>query len=231
MVSPKKRLWLPTLAEGPVALDAERAHYARNVLRLTDGDELTVLSGDGRLGVARLVGNGLEVSELRDAPLPPSEVTVAVAVPKGDRADWTVEKLTELGVTRLLWLACARSVSEPREGGSRQTRWRRLAEAAAKQSGRARTLEIEGPVDFTTVLERSASLRLIAHPGGGSWAEALGGDLSRPMILIGPEGGFTPDELLQAGAAGYAAVTLGPHILRVETAAVASAAVLVARAQ
>jgi len=160
---------------------------------------------------------------------------VALAAPKGARADWAVEKLTELGVARILWLECERSVVKPRAG--RLERWRRIAASAAQQCGRADLPEIEGPLALEDVLERAAvGLKLIAQRGEGGDLNRENADRLRPrgsppdsargVLLIGPEGGFTRHELESAKKAGYTSISLGIWTLRSETAAVAGAAAL-----
>ncbi len=235
---PKLRLWVDRVAPGALVLDAEQSHYVRNVLRLDEGDAVSVVASDGGLGSARVCRCTREAVELevlhvaRQAP-PQLALTVAICVPKGERADWTVEKLTELGVSKILWTTGERSVVVPRPGGQRSERWQRIAQAAARQASRAGTPEIEGPVATTALWEMQAEARLIAHPGGEPLTD-VNTELANcrtAIVAIGPEGGFTPRELLQAEAAGYRRVALGPHILRVETAAITSAAILLCGAQ
>ncbi len=229
----RHRLWLERLARGPLSLGGASAHYLRDVLRLGPGDELTLLGGDGHraTAVVRAVSADavlLEVGELEAAPASGLELTVALPAPKGERADWAVEKLTELGVTRIAWITTERSIVVPNPAGQRASRWQRLAEAAAKQAGRARTPAIVGPHDLDETLRWAAETRYIGSRGGIPLVHELA--VSAPgasaILLVGPEGGFTEAELSRARASGYIGVGLGLHTLRMETAAIAGAAIL-----
>jgi 16S rRNA (uracil1498-N3)-methyltransferase len=228
----RHRLWLEKLAPGQLVLGGERAHYLRGVLRLGVGDELAVYAGDGQRGRAtvRAVSPDvveLVVSDVGPAPASAIELTVAVPAPKGERADWAVEKLTELGVARLVWITTERTVVVPK-GQNRAARWQRLAEAAAKQAGRARTPRLDGPVSLDEVLAMPAERRYIAHPGGPPLVHEVAstGEFASAILLVGPEGGFTEAEVLRARASGYIAVGLGLFTLRMETAVIAGAAIL-----
>jgi 16S rRNA (uracil1498-N3)-methyltransferase len=162
----------------------------------------------------------------------PFELTLGVALPKGDRQKWLVEKAVELGVTRIVPLCTQRGVAQPVDQAL--ARLRRSVIEASKQCGRNRLLKIEEPKSWEEYLENSSngvqdsscpSLRLIAHPG----AECRWDTVFRPehqtlhpnsvLLAIGPEGGFTDEEASLAVASGWTAVDLGPRILRVETAA------------
>jgi 16S rRNA (uracil1498-N3)-methyltransferase len=227
------RLWLESLDEGPLVLTGERAHYLRRVLRVTRGTELTVLGGDGRLARATVAGVQAAAVELvveapQSAPPLALELTVAVAAPKGERADWLVEKLTELGVAQIVWTNTCRSVVAPRGHGTRAQRWQRLAQAAARQAGRARAPLIAGPLELEEVLRLGAERRYIATPSGTPLVHALALKATRAILLIGPEGGFTFEELSQARDSDYLPASLGSYTLRVETAAIAGAAMLLA---
>jgi 16S rRNA (uracil1498-N3)-methyltransferase len=142
-------------------------------------------------------------------------LTLAVALPKGDRQKWLVEKAVELGVVRIVPLVTERGVAQPVEQALRRL-WRAVIEAS-KQCGRNRLLEIDEPQSWPLFVERTAGepRRLLAHPTATATTAA-----------IGPEGGFTDEEVALAVVAGWQLVDLGPRILRVETAAILLAAVL-----
>ena len=237
MSATRHRLWLEALSPGSLVLGGERAHYLRGVLRLGAGDELTIYAGDGQRAraVVKLVTPDtveLVVSDVERAPAAALDLTVALPAPKGERADWAVEKLTELGVARIVWITTERTVVVPR-GQSRAARWQRLAEAAAKQAGRAQTPRLDGPLPLDELLASPADRRFLAHPGGAPLVHELAaaGDFASAILLVGPEGGFTAAEVLRARASGYIGVGLGLFTLRMETAVIAGASILSCAAQ
>jgi 16S rRNA (uracil1498-N3)-methyltransferase len=154
----------------------------------------------------------------------PFDLTLGVALPKGDRQKWLVEKAVELGVTRIVPLRTQRGVAQPVEQAL--VRLRRAVIEASKQCGRNRLLQIEQPRSWPDFVADAGSTacRLVAHPGGQTGLGSLSvGDI---CLGIGPEGGFAEDEVALAVAAGWSSVGLGPRILRVETAALALTAVI-----
>ena len=205
--------------EAPV-LDAADEHHLRRVLRVKIGAEVTVSDGRGRWRACRLgAGGGPEPAGdvmVESRPAPP--VTIAFAVTKGERPELAVQKLTELGVDRIVPFAADRSVA--RWDGERATRHldrlRRVAREAAMQSRRPFLPDVGEVVDFTTVAGLPGAV--LADRGGDLPS------LARPTVLVGPEGGWSEGER----AADLPTVTLGPHVLRAETAAMAAAFVLVA---
>jgi 16S rRNA (uracil1498-N3)-methyltransferase len=185
---------------------------------LRPGDEVTVSDGQGGWRKCRF-GPELEpVGEVERVARPTPKITVAFAVVKGERPEWAVQKLTEIGVDRLIPLQTARSVVRwpLGEADKQLDRLRRVAREAAVQSRRV-WLPVVGPVMAFAGVAADAGVAL-AHPGGGPPT------LDRPTVLIGPEGGWTDDEL----ACGAPAVSLGPSILRTETAAVVAGTLLCA---
>lgn len=208
------------LARGTIGLDSDTEHHLRKVLRLRDGEEVSVTDGAGSwtIGVVVREASTLrldQVSAVASEPARPRPLTIAVAMPKGDRLDWLVQKVTELGVDRIVLLHAERSVVrwKPERAAGQLERLRRISDEACRQSRRVWRVEIEGPVDASTVLASFA----VAEPGGRPI------DASDTSIAIGPEGGWTQSEL--AGASDQ--VFLGHNILRTETAAVAAAALCV----
>jgi 16S rRNA (uracil1498-N3)-methyltransferase len=234
---PRHRLWVGHLETGSLVASDEQAHYLLHVLRLTRGDGLCVVAGDGYTAVARLADITGETVTLEVGPLTPTrkaclELTVAVPTPKGERADWLVEKLTELGVARIAWIVTARTVVIAKPGGQRAERWQRLAQAAAQQSGSALVPAIAGPLALGEILQYQATTRYIAARGGVPLVHqlAVAPPMGSAIMLLGPEGGLTDDEVSQARHSGYQPVGLGLHILRMETAALAGAAMLLCAA-
>lgn len=197
--------------------DDDRHHLVR-VLRLRAGETVTVTDGAGSWRPCEFVGARGEGPLLRPSgpvltePAPTEVLTVGFAPVKGDRPEWVVQKLTELGVDRIVVLRSARSVV--RWDGERAQRHverlERVARGAVGQCRRVRLprLEVASPADLL------AAGAVVAEPGG---RELTAGDRG---VLIGPEGGWAPEELALAGSDG--AVTLGGAVLRAETAAVAA---------
>jgi 16S rRNA (uracil1498-N3)-methyltransferase len=218
----------------PIRLDRAEAHHARDVLRLTDGAAVEVFDDAGNVGAGILVLDGGEASVRVEQAQPASEaarlaLTVAAAVPKGDRADWMVEKLSELGVAEFIPLAAARSVVLP-EGKSKRDRWNRIATEAAKQSRRRGVMRIAELTDLAKALKQAKNAWFLsteltdALPITRAAAEWSGPDSL--TTFIGPEGGWTDAEQQQFLSAGAMPVRLTQTILRIETAAIATAAVV-----
>ncbi len=213
------------LAPGEVALDGPEAHHLAVVRRFGPGDRVTLFNGDGREYPAEVVAVGKRSATLavlaaveadRELGFP---LVVAAAPPKGDRADFLVEKLTELGATRFVPLVTARSVVVP----TGMEKFRRAVIEASKQCGRNVLMAVDPPTRWAEFV-RSADLpavRLVLHPGRGALPESAAGGAA---VAVGPEGGFTADEVAEAVAAGWGPASLGPRVLRVETAAVVAAA-------
>jgi len=200
----------------PVPDDAT-AHHLRRVLRLRDGEVVTVTDGVGRWRACRMSSGALEADgAIVDVTPPGVPVTVAVAPPKGERLEWLVQKCTEVGVDRLVLLSAERSVVRwDGERVARQlARLRRIAVEASLQARRVWLPELSGPLPATDVL----AVAVVAEPGG----RPLGPDDA--TVAIGPEGGWTAAEV----AAADGQVSLGPNVLRVETAAVVAASMMVA---
>lgn len=227
------RFYQPTFPEaGSVILGETEAHHLAHVLRIPADTQVEIFDGQGRSAAATVTRINKRTVELlvlqsRFTPTPTPDLTLAVAAPKGDRLDWLVEKAVELGVRRLIPLVTTRSVVDPREG--KLDRLRQAVISACKQCRRDHLLEIETPVRWAKFLDglSSAETCWIAHPGGRPAAELIASAGSRPLTAaIGPEGGFTEDEVAQALQRGAQPVSLGDLILRVETAAVALAALV-----
>ncbi|MGI9177777.1 MAG: RsmE family RNA methyltransferase [Pirellulales bacterium] len=220
----------PPLSGRAVLEDDEARHLAR-VLRCKVGDEVELFDGNGAAWPARVAAIArdrvtLDVGDpTHDAPRHAPRLTLAVALPKGDRQKWLIEKLTELGVARLVPLVTLRGVAEATP--SALERLRRGVIEACKQCGRNTLLEIGEPRSIAELLREQTGNDhvVVADPGGGplqadAWSAEQGGVIG----LIGPEGGFAAEELAACDAAGVPRIGLGPHVLRIETAAIALAA-------
>jgi len=233
-MAPPRRLHVSTLGEGPLRLEGEGFHYLVRVLRLTAGDVLVLFDGAGREADGSLRDVAADhavvlVGQVRAGARPAApHLTLVLALLKGDKMDLVVQKTTELGVDAIVPVSAARAVVHldgPR-AQARQARWRRIAEEAARQCGRADVPDIAAVMPFATAIApapaTTAAWRGLLDPGAievlrpaglpreGSW-----------LVAVGPEGGFAPDEVAAARAAGWNGVTLGPRILRAETAAIA----------
>jgi 16S rRNA (uracil1498-N3)-methyltransferase len=211
-----------------VLLSGSEAHHLLHVMRASPGEHVVLFDGRGGQYDAEVVARGRKTVQLAVGAHQPVdcelafELTLGMPLPKGERQRWLVEKLVELGVSRLVPLVTARSA---RKGENRTgARLASYVIGATKQSGRNRLMEI-GPIrSWEEWTSQSAPRRLIAHSGGQGLDEI---DLSRPeatRIAIGPEGGFTDEEVARALEHGWQPVCLGPRTLRMETAAMVLAA-------
>jgi 16S rRNA (uracil1498-N3)-methyltransferase len=201
----------------PVLTDEDDHHLFR-VLRLRPGELVTVADGAGRWRrcVVRDGRRGLEPETeivCDQAPSPP--VTIAFAVPKAERPEWIVQKLTEVGVDRIVPMTTAHTVVrwEGDRAARAVERLRDVARAAAMQARRSWLPEVADVTGFADALADVGAAGALAQAGG----DALG--MARPAVLVGPEGGWSAEEL----AAAPATVGLGPTVLRAETAALAAA--------
>lgn len=224
-------------AGAEVCLSPEEAAHAFKVLRLRAGEEVELTDGEGRLFSAELTDVSREqvmaqVREELDGKEAPVRITLYQGYPKADKLELIVQKLTELGACRIVPVVMERSVAKPdqKDKGKRRERLQRIAQEAAKQCGRGMVPEIEEAITWKQALKRFAEHELTLMP----WEDARDTRLKdvraeRPeakdiAIVIGPEGGISAAEAEEARAAGAACVTLGPRILRTETAALASVA-------
>lgn len=232
-----RRFHAPLVRVGDVPLDASEARHAREVLRLPDGHPVELFDDQGGVGTGVLVFEGprnvlVRVQQI-SAQKPPAPWSVASAVPKGERADWMVEKLSELGAAAFIPLITARSVVLP-EGRNKRERWARIATESAKQSHRPGVMRIEELSPLADVLKKirppDQGICLSTGPSAVPIISALGNRApgAELMLLVGPEGGWTEEELLACDSAGALQVRVTSTILRVETAAIAAAAIVAA---
>lgn len=222
-----------------LCVEGDEAHHALRVLRLRTGEECEVFDGEGnaaRCRVAGNSGNALLLDELR--PLPPmpavADITLALAIPKGGNMELIVQKAVEMGVSRIIPLITERTIVRlnPKEARSKAEKWRRTVLEACKQCGVRRLPAVEDPAPYAELLQRSdlPGLRLTcaivphAKPLRDTLEQARSAGQRGCLLLIGPEGDLSPAEYAAAEAAGFAPVSLGPIILRVETAVFLSVA-------
>lgn len=234
-----RRVHTPQLHTGTLALDASQSRHVRDVLRLTAGGEIEIFDDAGATAVGVLLD--LEpVAKVRidsiEAPVEPAlRLTIASAVPKGERADWMIEKLSELGVWRFIPLQTRRSIVLP-AGRSKFERWQRLARESARQSRRRGIMRIEPVTPLENLLvshpSPASAAYLSTRPGASSIFQRFAADnrAAEPTLLIGPEGGWSEAELAQLDRAGLMEIQLTQTILRVETASIAAAAVMMSLA-
>jgi 16S rRNA (uracil1498-N3)-methyltransferase len=214
-----------------VRLNPTQARHLETVLRLQPGAPIEVFDGEGRSFEAVLEPGTLRI--LR--PLPPAtreaDVWVAQALAKGDKLDLVVQKATELGATRILPLRTERSVPrlDAERGGARAARWRRIAQEAARQSGRTDVPGVDAPcslADLCAALEPDRrGLLLDPREGAVRLSQAARG-APRLCVIVGPEGGFSAAERAAANDCGILPVSLGRLVLRTETAALAALAIV-----
>ncbi|AWM37768.1 Ribosomal RNA small subunit methyltransferase E [Gemmata obscuriglobus] len=221
------RFYIPDLlGAGEFVLTGPEAHHLVAVRRFGDGDEVVVFNGDGNDYPAQILSAGKKSVVLlvrepvfvnRELPFP---VVVASALPKGDRADFLVEKLTELGVNRFIPLITTRAVVLPKV--SVVEKFGRAVIEASKQCGRNCLMQVDAPQKWDSFVARADLPQplTILHTGPGLvGASGAGGTLA-----VGPEGGFTTEEVERALTHGFVARSLGSRVLRTETAAIAAAA-------
>jgi 16S rRNA (uracil1498-N3)-methyltransferase len=212
-------------SEGTVPLSREQARHAK-ALRIREGNVLELFDGKHEY-TAKYHENGTAVilAKSESKGVSGVQITLAVAFPKGSRADWLVEKATELGAHAIIPLLTQRTVVEPRD--TKVERLQKLAITACEQSGRTTLPSIKAPQTLADVL-RSANAfdtRIIADAVGTPLTTASPHG-KNVLVLIGPEGGFTDEELTQAAAAGCATTSLARTTLRTETAAIAALSIL-----
>lgn len=241
-----KRVLCPQLptATRPVPVEEREAHHLQKVMRLRDGDTVEAMDGRGGIAVATLrLRSGKLFLELSDAPASapagaePAPILLEAAVLKGDAMEWMIEKAVEIGVAELVPLLTAHTVVQVSGKGPEafQERWQKIADQALKQCGRARALRVHAPI--------ALEARLVQVPtcpeGPRLWADeesrtttpsllswALQNHPPSTTLLIGPEGGWSARE--RELLARETAVSLGPWVLRAETAAIWGAGLLVA---
>jgi len=232
----RRRFYVPKqlICGQSAALPPEQAHHLRDVLRLSAGDEVEIFDGEGAeyAGAIESCGREVRVGQLQRVDPPRTavrQVALATALIKLERFEWLLEKATELGVSEFIPLVtryCSIRIPGPR-AEARMGRWRRIATEASRQCGRSDVPVIRHPVAFDEFLRSrrpAAQARYLLFEGS---ERVLGPDCAAPggaLLCVGPEGGWDPGEVKAAVAEGFAAFSLGPQILRSETAAIAAAA-------
>lgn len=223
------------LAKGLVELTGPEAHHLAQVRRLRPGDPVCLFNGDGQEYPGRIHSTQkksvlIDIADIRrpDRELP-FTFEIAAPLPKGDRAQFLIEKLTELGTTTFIPLETERSVIHPREG--KLEKLERYVIEASKQCGRNVLMTILPLMKWTDFLNRRQDddIALIAHPTDSSLSPLAVPAGLTCRAAVGPEGGFTDEEIDLALRSNWQTISLGPRILRIETAAIAVALCLAMR--
>lgn len=221
----------PLTLQARIVLAEDIGHHLARVMRVRVGSSLRLFDGLGREATGTVVAVRRGEVEVEVAAIFPAEreprcaLTVAFAVPKGARAEWIFEHGTEIGIRTFQPLRCARSPFQPAD--ERRMRWQRLVHAATGQCDRAHAPEVEPLETFATFVARPdlSDERYIASAA----AEPLGAAAGiRATLIVGPEGGFTEQEVALAQSCGFHPRNLGPLTLRTETAVMVGAARLLA---
>jgi 16S rRNA (uracil1498-N3)-methyltransferase len=222
-----------SIAAGRAVVRGDDHHYLFRVRRLAPGARLVVFDGEGTEADAEVEQVAAEEAVLRvENPrreaAPALRITVIQGLIKGERMDWCVQKLVEVGVDRIVLVATERAVVklDPARAASRKDRLAAIAREAAKQARRATVPGIE-VATLAEALATPADLRLVCHPSAElALRDVLPRPASSAALLVGPEGGLAPGEVERALSAGFEAVRLGGTVLRAETAGVAAVAAL-----
>ena len=218
----------------PTAVRGNQIHFApdqarqlRSVLRMREGEQVLVLDGQGlshlvelvHLGKKSALGRILETAATNGEPA--GDLILCQAISRSERFEWVLQKGVELGVTIFRPMLTRRTVRRS-PGDAKWRRWRRIILEAAEQSGRGRLPLLEDPVSFDDAIASTRGLALLPTVRAGEPARRALAAASWPVTLfVGPEGGFDPQEVELARASGVRPVSLGPRILRTETAAIA----------
>ena len=229
------RFYVDRIEAGTCRLSPEDQHHALHVLRLHCDDSVEIIADRSRyLAVFRENGM-LEIRNPLPSTEPSLQITLFQGLPKADKMDWIVQKAVEIGVVRIVPVISKRCVAQilPKDYEKKRLRWERIAREAGKQSGRCLIPSISDPVPLTSLLHFSALPEICIVP----WEEEhTMGPMSfiaaHPAfhslgILIGPEGGLDSEEINLLGSV-FQPLTLGPRILRTETAGLAAAAAFLA---
>jgi 16S rRNA (uracil1498-N3)-methyltransferase len=223
-----------------IYVDGEEAHHILDVMRLQKGERVTAFDGTGKeyTGTIKDVvkkGVTIEVEETKEISTSKDyNITLAQSIPRKEKVEYIIEKATELGVDRIIPMTTRRTVVKLKKEkiAAKQKRWEKIAREASKQSGRNIITKIEKPVKFEDVLKKTRDYDLAIMPSVGHMErQALkillsGFSGSSILVFIGPEGGFDPAELDAAVHHGIKFVSLGENILKCDTAALATIAMI-----
>ena len=229
------RFFIDGTADGRAYIAGADALHIAKALRMRPGEALTLCDGKGTdfEGVLETVTDRqvtVRITVSRPSQAEPTlAVTLHQGLPKGDKMDWIVQKAVELGVTAVVPVATRRSVARLEgKADKKQERWQRIAAEAAGQCGRGILPAVERPLSWNQALSRlSGEPALVFYEGGGRpLRELVTPSTRRLSVFVGPEGGFDPEEIDAIRRQGGGVATLGPRILRCETAPLAALTLL-----
>ena len=225
------------VVNGVVRLNAEDAHHAQRVLRMKEGEQAQIFC-QGRRYTAEILSltDGVSLRILEELPSTEAQlrITLYQGLPKADKMELITQKAVELGAARVVPVAMSRCVVQlnAKDGAKKQERWQKIAREACKQSGRCDMMPVDAPISFKELLARLPGHAAAIVP----WEDAQGYSLrafhrDHPhvrdlAIVIGPEGGMSAAEIDQMKTAACLSVTLGPRILRTETAGLSAISAL-----
>lgn len=234
-----RRFYAPpeNFTEAGVRLDADETKHLRDVLRLRQNDEVFVFDGAGSEFFCRVEAIQKHRADLKiisevspKSPESDLNLTLAVALLKGEKFDLVIQKAVELGARKIIPLETKRAdvkIKDSREAEKKLERWRRIALEAAKQSGRARLTRIETPTKFEKFIETAVETKVLFAERNGAGLKNLELEKTSQMFAaVGAEGGWEDAEIEAARAKGFQIVTLGGRVLRAETAAIVVVALL-----
>ncbi len=233
------RVYLPgRLGPGPIVLGDAEARRLVSVMRLRQGDEFRIFGGEGREFRATVTGTAKDslhalVGEIVRQEAADSLVIEAwVGIVRPNRFDWAIEKCVEAGADVIRPLISRYTARGDKASAMRVDRWTRIAVEAAEQCGRLHMAAVEPPGAFDDLVHHHHGALLVGHPGGKDWDETAGfvPRDGRLALAIGPEGGFTDEEIALARSHGALVTSFGPNVLRTETAALVGVALIRATA-
>lgn len=217
-----------------ITFDEEQSHHIQHVLRMREHEQVRVVDEAGHVFLAQLNANKSIAQAVLMEALPSIQthvsITLALALIKKERFDYAIQKACELGVSNIVPLLSTRCVVKVKEDAleKKQTRWNKIALEACEQCKRSDLVEVKLPATIQEVLQQEAQVKLLAYENADHQADQLKHiveahpDVRSILVLIGPEGGFTMEEVKACLDAGCHCISLGPRILRAETAALAA---------
>lgn len=225
------RFFIDTIPDDEAIIKGEDAKHIEKSLRMTVGEKITLCDclGNDYLGEISQMGADfvrVKIIEIQKSFAEPTvNVTLCQGLPKNDKMDWIIQKSVELGVSQIQPMETSRCVSRPDQKAAEKkiARWQKIALEAAKQSGRGMIPKVESIVSFKEAVQNAEGKKVLFYEGGGEKIQTLLSPQDQKVtIFIGPEGGFSQEEVQTVTESGGVPATLGPRILRTETAPLAA---------